>query len=387
MFVHDGEDGSEWSFSLDVEEPPFSDFGEAVLKGHPDKVADVIADSVVDLCVSNDPDAKVAVDVVVKNNIVCFFGEVTISNALTLDEICNEAKNVGLKLCGYNSEEFKVGLIEISEQSTEIARYVTGKDKGFKYAGDQGVIYGMALNGNPDMIPFSQYYANKIARSLNTPGLDGIGPDGKVFVHMREDGIDFISVSVCHNPDYSVKTVEEIVYTHIYNAIQYESKTTDIKIEVNPPDGLFINGGFKFDTGVTGRKIISSSYGPMLPHGGGAMSGKDISKVDRFAALYARFIAKNIILEYPEFVQHAVVALGYTMGAPKAKLFNCFAEGILPYTHSELEEHVKARFPLDINKGQRLLFGHEPFINFRHATLFGTFGFSMNFMPWERKID
>ncbi|MHA1518320.1 MAG: methionine adenosyltransferase [Alphaproteobacteria bacterium] len=281
---------------------------ESVSEGHPDKVCDRISDAVVDLYLAADPHSRVACETLVTTNRMVLAGEVRGPESVTSEKI-EEAARRAVREIGYEQEGFHWGLAEfqnyLHEQSVDIARGVdidaeTGKDEG---AGDQGIMFGFACRETELLMPAPIFYAQRLldemAKARHAGRTPELGPDSKSQVTLvYEDGkpvrADSIVVSTQHDEAVSSERVEEIVGSFVEDVLPNGWVNGSTKLYVNPT-GRFVIGGPDGDTGLTGRKIIVDTYGGAAPHGGGAFSGKDPTKVDRSAAYAARYLAKNVV--------------------------------------------------------------------------------------------
>ena len=281
---------------------------ESVSEGHPDKVCDRISDMVVDSYLSKDPFSRVACETLTTTNKVVLAGEVRGPN-IKKDDIVEKVRNC-IKDIGYDQEGFswrEQTKIEshLHEQSKDIAMGVDSKDNKDEGAGDQGIMFGYACNETEDLMPAPIFYSHKILRLMakdrKSGDLQGIEPDSKSQVTMQyENGkpkkVTSVVISTQHSKALNQDKVKELILPYINNSIPNEL-LVDLKnseIYINPT-GQFIIGGPDGDTGLTGRKIIVDTYGGAAPHGGGAFSGKDPTKVDRSAAYVSRYLAKNIV--------------------------------------------------------------------------------------------
>lgn len=269
---------------------------EAVSPGHPDKISDQISDAILDAYLTVDPDARVAVEVMGGHGKLYICGEVTSKVKIDKSEISRIAKQV-YKEIGYN-DSLKVQ-VHLVQQSPDIAQ---GVDTGG--AGDQGIMVGYACNDNEEMIPQELYLARKILKEVLALGY---GPDGKSQVTLDDDGkITQVVVSVQHPENIPLGLIETSVWKRLDIHIPY-----DYNLIVNGT-GKFVIGGFQGDTGLTGRKIVQDAYGPQVPVGGGAFSGKDPSKVDRSAAYMARSMAVDWVKK--GYGDKSIVKIAYSIG-------------------------------------------------------------------------
>ena len=283
---------------------------ESVSEGHPDKVADQISDAIVDLFLSRDPTAKVAVETLTTTNRVVLAGEVRTNNGavITHDEMNQAARDV-VKRIGYEQDGFHWENMEIANhvhgQSVEIAQGVEAGQGLYaeEGAGDQGIMFGYATNETPELMPATLVYSHQILQRLAQLRNDGthpeLEPDAKSQVTLQYEGskpvgVNALVVSHQHKDSATLEQLREIVRPVIKDILPDGWFPDEDKFFVNPT-GRFVIGGPDGDAGLTGRKIIVDTYGGAAPHGGGAFSGKDPSKVDRSAAYATRYLAKNIV--------------------------------------------------------------------------------------------
>ena len=283
---------------------------ESVAEGHPDKVSDQISDAVVDLFLSRDPTAKVAVETLCTTNLVVLAGEVRTNNGavITKDEM-NEAARKVVKKIGYEQDGFHWEKMTVQNyvhgQSAEIAQGVEAGQGLFKEegAGDQGIMFGYATTETPELMPATLVYSHQILERLAEMRHSGkhpeLEPDAKSQVTLRYEGsrpvgVNAVVVSHQHKKDVSQEQLREIIRPVIKSVLPEGWFPPEDKFYVNPTGSFYI-GGPDGDSGLTGRKIIVDTYGGAAPHGGGAFSGKDPSKVDRSAAYATRYLAKNIV--------------------------------------------------------------------------------------------
>lgn len=300
---------------------------EAVTEGHPDKLCDLIADSILDECLKVDEDSRVACEVLATQGNIIVAGEITSLHEPYVYEIVKKV----LQDVGYLSENVRMDAL-IHQQSPDIAdaveNSVEGKaglsvgqeDWGYG-AGDQGIMIGYACSDTPQMMPMPVVLANRIVRELSacrrSGYITGILPDGKAQVTVEyEDGIpvrlDSVVVSCQHQKEKDLKALEKEIRSKVLRpALRPLSPDEETKILINP-SGCFVCGGPDADTGLTGRKLMVDTYGSIVPHGGGAFSGKDCSKVDRSGAYMARYIAKNMVAA--GLASRCQVSLAYAIG-------------------------------------------------------------------------
>ena len=300
---------------------------ESVSEGHPDKVCDRISDMVVDLYLSRDQFARVACETLTTTNKVILAGE-TRGPKIQKEELIDKIRGC-IKDIGYNQEGFswKTAKIEtfLHEQSKDIAMGVDSKDNKDEGAGDQGIMFGYACTETVDLMPAPIDFSHKILRLMANDRkkgiLEGIEPDSKSQVTMEyKNGlptkVTSIVISTQHSKDLNQEKVRELVIPYIKKSIpeRYLENIDSKEIYINPT-GQFIIGGPDGDTGLTGRKIIVDTYGGAAPHGGGAFSGKDPTKVDRSAAYAARYLAKNIVSSGAS--NKCLIQLAYAIGVSK----------------------------------------------------------------------
>jgi S-adenosylmethionine synthetase len=297
---------------------------ESVSEGHPDKVCDRISDSILDLYIAADPESRVAVETLVTTNLAIVSGEIRSTGNITKESIeetiRNSVKDIGYEQDGFNWKTLETKIL-LHEQSADIAMGVdsdgNAKEEG---AGDQGIMFGFACNETPEFMPAPILYSHKILKKLadkrHSGLIEGILPDSKSQVTLKyEDNkpkyIDSIVVSSQHTEDCSQERIQEIVRDIIQEVMPEEWLSENTSYIVNPT-GKFVIGGPVGDTGLTGRKIIVDTYGGSAPHGGGAFSGKDPTKVDRSAAYISRYLAKNIVAA--GIADRCTIQLSYAIG-------------------------------------------------------------------------
>ena len=288
---------------------------ESVTLGHPDKAADFIADSILDACLKEDPDSRVACEVMLSHEVMMVAGEITTKAKLNYQAIAEEAVKTA---CGSVPESF---VSDIVTQSPDISQAVDKTDRKKQGAGDQGIVYGYATKETiVEQMPLATVIAHDITNLLISEGpRHGIGPDGKsqVTVAYNDDGtfhhVETVVVSVQHKPEMPQSKVEEIVKVMVdYTLKKYDRENWwTAQLMVNP-SGRFVLGGYKADTGLTGRKLMVDTYGGLARHGGGALSGKDPSKTDRSGAYMARWVAKAILSA--GLAERVEVGIAYAIG-------------------------------------------------------------------------
>ena len=300
---------------------------ESVSEGHPDKVCDRISDMVVDCYLSKDPFSRVACETLTTTNKVVLAGEIR-GPGIEKEEIINKVRDC-IKDIGYDQKGFSWKDVNIEtflhEQSSDIAMGVDSKDNKDEGAGDQGIMFGFACTETDDLMPAPIHFSHKILRLMAEDRkkgiLKGIEPDSKSQVTMMyEDNkpqkVSSVVISTQHSKDLNQENVKNLVLPYIKKSIpeKYLKDLDPKEVYINPT-GQFIIGGPDGDTGLTGRKIIVDTYGGAAPHGGGAFSGKDPTKVDRSAAYAARYLAKNIVSAGVS--EKCLIQLAYAIGVSK----------------------------------------------------------------------
>jgi S-adenosylmethionine synthetase len=299
---------------------------ESVSEGHPDKVCDRISDAIVDTYLTADPYSRVAVETLATTNRVVLAGEVRGHPSVTpalIDQVVRHAiKDIGYEQDGFHWSKAAVENY-IHSQSADIAQGVDAKGNKDEGAGDQGIMFGYACRETEGLMPAPIYFAHNILKSLSearhSGAEPGLGPDAKSQVTLLyEEGkpvrATSVVVSTQHSADLDQEAVREIVRPHVVNTLPKGWMCPEADFYVNPT-GRFVIGGPDGDAGLTGRKIIVDTYGGAAPHGGGAFSGKDPTKVDRSAAYAARYLAKNVVAA--GFADRCTIQLAYAIGVSK----------------------------------------------------------------------
>ncbi len=359
---------------------------ESVTEGHPDKLADLISDSILDECLKQDENSRVAVETFVSGNTVTIAGQITSKAKFNIEDI---VRNI-IKKIGYDNENLDMDYrtckinVDITKQSPDIAM---GVDTGG--AGDQGIMFGYASNETENYMPYAIDMAHKLARRLAEVRKEGIipylRPDGKVQVTVEyEDDkprrIETILISTQHNEEIEQSRIKQDVIKKVINEIVPSNMIDEnTKIYVNPT-GKFVIGGPLGDTGLTGRKIIVDTYGGYSRHGGGAFSGKDPSKVDRSATYMLRHIAKNIVAN--GYADKCEIQVSYAIGMkePLSIYINTFGTG--KKSDEDLVELIKSKFDLTPNGIIEYLDLRKPI--YTRTTNYGHFG--KDNLSWEEII-
>ena len=365
---------------------------ESVSEGHPDKVADQISDSILDAILEQDPKARVAAETLCNTGLVVLAGEITTTANVDYIHVARDT----IKRIGYDNADFGIDykscavLVAYDKQSPDIAQGVDeGKgldlDQG---AGDQGLMFGYACDETPELMPAAIYYAHRIVERQSQLRKDGrlpwLRPDAKSQVTLRYvDGqpssIDTIVLSTQHAPEMSHKDIEEAAIESIIKPAVPAEWLKNTRYLVNPT-GRFVIGGPQGDCGLTGRKIIVDTYGGACPHGGGAFSGKDPSKVDRSAAYACRYVAKNIVAA--GLARQCQIQVSYAIGVAKPINITVYTEGTGKISDENIAELVSRHFDLRPKGIVQMLDLLRPI--YRKSAAYGHFGRDEPEFSWER---
>lgn len=368
---------------------------ESVTEGHPDKLADRISDSVLDAILAVDRGARVACETLVSTGLALVTGEITTNADIDIQAIVRKAvREVGYTKATYGFDaDHSAVLIAINEQSPDIAQGVSRAleaDSGDALdqlgAGDQGIMFGYATDETPELMPLPIMLAHKLAARLAEVRKSGLvpylRPDGKAQVTVAYEGevpvaVTAVVLSAQHHPEVAQSQLRADLKAQVIEAVIPEHLRTDTALYINPT-GRFVIGGPQGDAGLTGRKIIVDTYGGAAPHGGGAFSGKDPTKVDRSANYYARYIAKNLVAA--GLARRVQVQLAYAIGVarPVGMYVDSFGTGVI--SDELLSELVRISFdarPAAIIRQLELL---RPI--YTATSSYGHFGRSE--FPWER---
>ncbi|MDP6260091.1 MAG: methionine adenosyltransferase [Rhodospirillales bacterium] len=299
---------------------------ESVSEGHPDKVSDRVSDAIVDTFLAADPVSRVAVETLCTTNLVILAGEVRGPESVThekMEEVARAAvKDIGYEQDGFHWEKMDVA-VHVHAQSTDIAQGVDASGNKDEGAGDQGIMFGYACRETDVLMPSPIHYSHEIlevlAKARHSGEAAGLGPDSKSQLTLKYKngkpvGAASVVVSTQHSADLDQTEVKEIVRPYVEQVLPDGWMCPEDEFYVNPT-GLFVIGGPDGDAGLTGRKIIVDTYGGAAPHGGGAFSGKDPTKVDRSAAYAARYLAKNVVAA--ELAEKCTIQLAYVIGVSK----------------------------------------------------------------------
>jgi S-adenosylmethionine synthetase len=362
---------------------------ESVSEGHPDKVCDRISDAVLDAFLAEEPEARVAAETFATTNRVVIGGEVGLSDKDKLHDYMGKIEDIAracIKDIGYEQDKFHHATCEVTnllhEQSAHIAQGVNASDNKDEGAGDQGIMFGFATNETPELMPAPIHYAHAILRRLAEVRKDGteptLRPDAKSQLSVRyEDGkpvgVTSIVLSTQHADESQTSAdIRAIVEPYIREVLPQGWITEDTEWWVNPT-GTFVIGGPDGDAGLTGRKIIVDTYGGAAPHGGGAFSGKDPTKVDRSAAYVARYLAKNVVAA--GLADKCTIQLSYAIGVSKPLSIYCdtFGTGdiqdsaieraigkIIDLTPRGIRKHLQLNRPIYVRTSAYGHFGRAP---------------------------
>jgi S-adenosylmethionine synthetase len=364
---------------------------ESVSEGHPDKMADQISDAVLDAIIGDDPDARVAVETMVKTGMAIIAGEVRTRTYVDLEQIVRDVINaIGYDHSDKGFDGNSCAVINaIGKQSSDIAQGVdqsADKDIG---AGDQGLMFGYASNETDVLMPAPIYYSHRLverqAELRKSGALPWLRPDAKSQVTLRYDNdvpvaVDAVVLSTQHSPDISQSALQEAVREEIiHKVLPVQWLHSDTQYHINPT-GNFEIGGPMGDCGLTGRKIIVDTYGGMAHHGGGAFSGKDPTKVDRSAAYAGRYVAKNIVAA--GLAERCEIQVSYAIGVsePTSISINTFGTGKL--SDDEIVSLVREHFDLRPRGLIEMLDLRRPI--YRQTAAYGHFGRTGDDFTWEK---
>jgi S-adenosylmethionine synthetase len=364
---------------------------ESVSEGHPDKMADQISDAVLDAIIQDDPDARVAVETLVKTGMAVIAGEVRTSTYVDLEEVVRGV----ITDIGYNSSDVGFDgascavLNAIGKQSADIAMGVDEGDNKDLGAGDQGLMFGYATNETEILMPAAIHYSHRLVErqaQLRKKGvLPWLRPDAKSQVTLRYDNgkpvaIEAVVLSTQHDPDISQEDIREAVMEHIIKPIlPAEWLHSGTKYHINPT-GQFIIGGPVGDCGLTGRKIIVDTYGGAARHGGGAFSGKDPSKVDRSAAYAGRYVAKNIVAA--GLADRCEIQVSYAIGVAEPTSISINTFGTHKIDEEKIAQLVREHFDLRPQGIIDMLDLKRPI--YRKTAAYGHFGRNEPEFTWEK---
>jgi S-adenosylmethionine synthetase len=365
---------------------------ESVSEGHPDKVADQISDAILDAIFEQDPHARVAAETLCNTGLVVLAGEITTHANVDYIQV---ARNT-IKRIGYDNTDFGIDykgcavMVCYDKQSPDIAQ---GVDEGAgidldQGAGDQGLMFGYACDETPELMPAAIHYAHRLVERQSQLRKDGrlpwLRPDAKSqvtlrYVNGRPVGVHTVVLSTQHAPEMSHSQIEEAVIEEIIKAVLPREWLQDTRYLVNPT-GRFVIGGPQGDCGLTGRKIIVDTYGGAAPHGGGAFSGKDPTKVDRSAAYAARYVAKNIVAA--GLARQCQVQVSYAIGVARPINITVYTEGTGVISDEKIAQLVMQHFDLRPKGIVQMLDLLRPI--YTKTAAYGHFGREEPEFTWER---
>ena len=378
---------------------------ESVTEGHPDKICDQISDAILDALLEQDPMSRVACETATTTGLVLVMGEITTKGYVDIQKIVRDTvREIGYDRGKYGFDADNCAVITaIDEQSADIAMGVNKALEAKEHlmsedeieaigAGDQGMMFGYAVNETPELMPYPISLAHKLTKQLTKVRKDGtltyLRPDGKsqVTVEYDENGkparLDAVVISTQHSEDVTQEQIHEDVKKYVLDPIlPAEMVDENTKFYINPT-GRFVIGGPHGDSGLTGRKIIVDTYGGMARHGGGAFSGKDCTKVDRSAAYAARYVAKNIVAA--GLADKCEIQLSYAIGVARPTSINVDTFGTGKLSDAKLVEIIRENFDLRPAGIIRMLDLRRPI--YKQTAAYGHFGRHDVDLPWE-KLD
>ncbi|MEM2121337.1 MAG: methionine adenosyltransferase [Candidatus Woesearchaeota archaeon] len=363
---------------------------ESVTQGHPDKMCDIISDAILDAIIEKDPNARVACETFTTRGLIIVGGEITTNTYVEIPDIVRTT----IKEIGYDDEELgldynTVGvLVSIQPQSPDIAIGVNETEKHEEGAGDQGIMIGYACDETKELLPLPTSLAKKLTRRLEEVRkkriIPYLRPDGKsqVSILYEDDKPKYLTnvvIAAQHNPNVSLKKLRKDIFEKVIKPVCREYLTKETKIIINGT-GRFIIGGPQADTGLTGRKVVIDNYGPIVPAGGGAFSGKDPTKVDRSAAYMARYIAKNVVKA--GLAKKCLVRISYAIGIAEPTSFDidCFNTNKIP--EEKIKEICMKVFPLKPKQIIEYLKLKRPI--YKKTAMLGHFGVEIEDFTWEK---
>ena len=368
---------------------------ESVTEGHPDKMADQISDAILDYIIEKDPQARVACETLLSNGFCIIAGELKTTTYAPMQEIARKViREIGYTDSSYGFDYRSAGVLNgIGEQSTDINQGVD-KDNGDIGAGDQGLMFGYACKETPELMPLPISLAHKITAKLAEVRKNGtvpfLRPDGKAqvsvkYVNGEPVAIDTIVVSTQHHDNVTLEQVQKAVLQEVIKAVIPKSLMSDtITYHINPT-GRFVIGGPQGDAGLTGRKIIVDTYGGSCPHGGGAFSGKDPTKVDRSAAYAARYVAKNLVAA--SACEKVTLQIAYAIGIAKPVSIYVDTHNTAHVEESKIVSCVESLFDLTPKGIMEELDLLRPI--YRKTAAYGHFGREDKDFSWEqtKRVD
>lgn len=372
---------------------------ESVTEGHPDKVCDAISDAILDNLLAQDPESRVACETLATKGLVVVSGEVNTRGFAAVEKIVKDTLNeIGYTDVAYGMDDESVTVTSrLHQQSPDIAQGVDSDDEKEQGAGDQGLMFGYACKETPELMPLpiqlAQRLTERLAKERKNGNMPWLGPDGKSQVTVEYEGNTPISIkktviATQHDnmidkfgtEEKELQFVQTEVIKNIIKPVLYESKIKYDESFIVNGTGRFVMGGPEADTGLTGRKIIVDTYGGYAPHGGGAFSGKDPSKVDRSATYMARYIAKNVVAA--NLAERCEVQLSYSIGVAEPTSVSVKSFGTGKVSDEKLTEIVKEIFPLKPAQIISHLDLKKP--RYRQTAAYGHFGRENELFTWEK---
>ena len=371
---------------------------ESVNEGHPDKICDQISDAILDQCLKQDPNAKVACETSTGTNFVIVFGEITTKAIVDYEKVVRDT----LEYIGFDSEEKGINchtcevIIKLHSQSPDIAQGVhIGKKDEDIGAGDQGIMFGYASDETDVLMPLSHYLSTKLGKRLTEVRKTGIcpwvRPDGKTQVtieyekdsdlngYMKPKRVHTILISTQHDEHISNEDIKSDLIKHVINEVVPEQYIDSDTIFHLNPSGRFVIGGPDGDGGLTGRKIIIDTYGGWGAHGGGAFSGKDPTKVDRSAAYMARWVAKSLV--HAKLAKRILIQVSYAIGVSKPLSININTYGTSNHTDEDLLDIIHKNFDFRPGMIAKQLDLYKP--RYLKTACYGHFGRNDSDFTWE----
>ncbi|MCH2477960.1 MAG: methionine adenosyltransferase [Gammaproteobacteria bacterium] len=366
---------------------------ESVGEGHPDKMADQISDAILDAIIAKDKNCRVAVETLVKTGLVVLAGEITTSEEVDYEAIARKTiERIGYNHSNLGFDHLSCKVISaISKQSPDIAMGVDREDKEKQGAGDQGLMFGYAVNETKALMPATIQISHDLVKRhsevRNNGTIEWLRPDAKSqvtinFKNGKPDHIDTVVLSTQHDDNVDMEEIHQSVLEHIIMPILPDELVTKETNYLINPTGSFVIGGPVGDCGLTGRKIIVDTYGGMARHGGGAFSGKDPSKVDRSAAYAARYVAKNIVAA--ELADRCEIQVSYAIGVAEPTSIRIKTFGTEKIQEKQIIQLVHDNFDLTPYGIMNMLDLIQPI--YEKTAAYGHFGRENEGFPWE-KID
>ena len=350
---------------------------EAVSSGHPDKLADQISDALLDACLKLDPRSKVACETLISHNQITCSGEISGANKPNFKSVITKMlTSLGYFLpeLGLDPEKTQI-ITHFQTQSPELKAAL--HEKEHLRASDQAIVYGYATDETSTYMPLEYHLSKKILKSLLDKKIEGLYFDAKTLINLQNDKLLNLTLSIHHDKKLSLLSLRRLIDAHIHKEL-YEYLTPDTRLFINP-GGDFHIGGAKADTGVTGRKIIQDTYGCNIPHGGGAFSGKDPSKIDRTGAYLARYIAKNLV--YNKLAKKCLIRLTYSIGIKMPTSIEIETFSTETKDKKTLLKTIENHFPLAPSEATDLFKLFRPI--YLKTAAWGPFEMEA---PWEKTI-